>query len=250
MDGIDAEHEFDGRSRPEEDELLKITGFEDVYGLSTAVENPLQIQAFDPNEHSIDQIKGLFSGYVENGVTTVLIQVFEHRRVLTRGGVLSIILTNNTFHRMSDAGLSLDTKLLAILKGGTLKFGSFHMLRRVFDVNELFQKATDQDLQAFAQKPILFVADLAKFLTDADQVIRRKIGFILQSGVLGRHTAAELKRAAAQFGIVLTLDAQQKIALPPERAALKKILKFLDEDYFESALSKTKFISNSKRVMD
>jgi hypothetical protein len=249
MDGIDDEHEFDGRYRPDEGELLKISNFDDIDGMGQAVLNPLQVEQYDPNQHSLDQVKGLFSGYAEDGETTVLIQLFERRRMLARSG-LTLFFSNNTFQKMEQAGLSLDTKLLAILKGPTLKFQSFHFLRRVFDVDDLFQQASDQDLQTFVQLPAVAIADQQALLDQADSVVRRKIGFILQSGVLTNYSPAEIQAAAAEFGIHLPFDAEQHLVLPHDRASLKKVLRFLDEDYFESPISKTKFVSNSKRVAD
>jgi hypothetical protein len=38
--------------------------------------------------------------------------------------------------------------------------------------------------------------------------------------------------------------------LPTNRTELLRLLRFLDEDYYESALSQTRFLSNSKRVAD
>lgn len=249
MDGIDDEHEFDGRYRPEEGELLKISNFDDIEGMGQAVLNPLQVDQYDANQHSLNDVKALFSGYSENGVTTILIQYFERRRMLARSG-LTLFFSNNTFQKMEQSGLTLDNKLLAILKGATLKFQSFHFLRRVFEVDDLLQQATDQDLQSFAQLPTVAIADQQALVDQADSIVRRKIGFILQSGVLTNYSPVEIQAAAAQFGIILSVDANQRLVLPHERASLKKILRFLDEDYFESPISKTKFVSNSKRVAD
>lgn len=249
MDGIDDEHEFDGRYRPEEGELLKISNFDDIEGMGQAVLSPLQVDQYDANQHSLNDVKALFSGYSENGVTTILIQYFERRRMLARSG-LTLFFSNNTFQKMEQSGLTLDNKLLAILKGTTLKFQSFHFLRRVFEVDDLLQQATDQDLQSFAQLPTVAIADQQALVDQADSIVRRKIGFILQSGVLTNYSPVEIQAAAAQFGIILSVDANQRLMLPHERASLKKILRFLDEDYFESPISKTKFVSNSKRVAD
>jgi len=41
-----------------------------------------------------------------------------------------------------------------------------------------------------------------------------------------------------------------KIILPTNPTQLRRLLRFLDEDYYESALSQTRFLSNSKRVAD
>jgi hypothetical protein len=249
MDGITEEHEFDGRYNPELGELLKISDFDDVDGMVNAINGPLTIPTYDPEEHPFTCIRGLFSGYVENEVPTVLIQLFEQRRILARKG-LTVFYSNNTFLKMEQSGLTVDTKLLAILKGNVLKFQSFHFLRRVFDLDDLFHEATDPDVQKFTQHASIAVANPAAFVQQADMVIRKKIAFIQQSQVLEKYTGPELQAAAAQFGITVQLDGDNRLVIPGQRAQIKELLRFLDEDYFESVISKKRYVSNSKRVAD
>ena len=41
-----------------------------------------------------------------------------------------------------------------------------------------------------------------------------------------------------------------KIVLPESPSELRKLLRFLDEDYYESPLTQTQYVSNSKRIAD
>ncbi len=59
----------------------------------------------------------------------------------------------------------------------------------------------------------------------------------------------ELKAKAEAFGISLTIalhNGSDSIIIPTQRSELKRLLKFLDEDYYESSLTGRKFVSNSK----
>ena len=55
--------------------------------------------------------------------------------------------------------------------------------------------------------------------------------------------------AAAQLSVTaVSRHFNNRIVLPADKVELRKLLKFLDEDYYESPLSKTRFVSSSKRV--
>jgi hypothetical protein len=248
MNGIDEVVPFDGRYSPEHGELLAIENFEDVDGLSEAVANPLGVDQFDPAAHSLDSVKALFASHSVGGVHRILIQCFESRRLIATKG-LAIFFTGNTFQKMSDAGLTLDTKLLAVLEGSTLKFQSFHFLRRVFELSDYFNEATNEDMTAFAGHEKLHVADVAQFLGSANQLIRKKIALIKQSGVLDQFTTEAIVAGAQAFNLPIQTH-EGKIVLPTNRTELRRLLRFLDEDYYESTLSQTRFLSNSKRVAD
>lgn len=249
MAGIAELIEFDGRYRPEEGELLVINGFEDVDGLAGAVANPMSVDQFDPNVHSLEMVKALFTGHTQDGVQRILIQLFERRRLFATKS-LAIFYTGNTFHRLNDAGLTLDTKLLAVLEGNQLKFQSFHFLARVFDVSEYFNEATAEEVNTFASHPALEVDDAAGFTAAANSMVRKKIALILQSGVLDKFTPAQIIAAAQTFKVNVETTDDGRIKLPQGGAELRRLLRFLDEDYYESPLTQTRFVSNSKRVAD
>jgi Domain of unknown function (DUF4868) len=240
---------FDGRYIPDQGELLVIEDFVDVDGLQDAVANPLNYEPFDPALHSFDAVKALFTGIAANGTNRVLVQCFERRRLIANRG-LAMFFSGDTFRKMSDAGLTLDTRLLALLEGTALKFQSFHFLRRVFDVSEHYKEATNEEVSAFATHAKLSVDNVASFADSAGQLVRKKIGLILQSGVLDNFTTEQIVASAQSFNVAITTGPDGRIVLPTNKTELRRLLRFLDEDYYESALSQTRYVSNSKRVAD
>ncbi len=240
---------FDGRYSPDEGELLVIEDFVDVDGLGDAAANPLTVDAFDPALHSLDSVKALFTSVEGANGRKVLVQFFERRRLIANRGV-AIFFSGDTFRRMSDAGLTLDTRLLAVLEGGALKFQSFHFLRRVFELSDQYREATNDEVTAFTTHERLAVDDAASFLAAAGPLVRKKIALIRQSGVLNNFTTEQIAAAAQTFGLVVEMTADNKIKLPANKTDLRRLLRFLDEDYYESALSQTRYVSNSKRVAD
>ena len=240
---------FDGRYKPDQGELLVIEDFVDVDGLQDAVANPLNYEPFDPALHTFDAVKALFTGATADGATRVLVQCFERRRLIANRG-LAMFFSGDTFRKMSDAGLTLDTRLLAVLEGTALKFQSFHFLRRVFDVSEHYKEATSEEVSAFATHAKLSVENVDTFAGSAGQLVRKKIGLILQSGVLDNFTTEQLVASAQSFNVAIATGPDGRIVLPTNKTELRRLLRFLDEDYYESALSQTRYISNSKRIAD
>lgn len=240
--------DFDGRYRPDEGELLVIKNFVDPDALRDIVKNPIGVEQFDPKTHSLETVKAIFAGCPEVN-DQVLIQLFEQRRLLSTKNV-AIFFTGNTFELMNNSGLSLDNRLLAILDGSDLKFQSFHFLRRVFEVDDYFKEATAAEVKTFATHPVLSTSNIVAFEAAASSTVRRKIALILQSGILDRHPVAHIAATAKQFKVDIKISEDGKILLPENAAELRRLLRFLDEDYYESPLTQTQYVSNSKRVAD
>jgi hypothetical protein len=84
----------------------------------------------------------------------------------------------------------------------------------------------------------------------ADSWIRRKITLVSQSKILDIVETKTIKDAAAQCNISVStkvVDDREIIVLPTTKAELKKLLRFLDEDYFHSSLQNLAHMTNSKR---
>jgi len=252
-DSIENEIKFDGKYKPDPGEVLIIDHYNDVDNLGQAIRNPLGIEEIDPSNKAFQSIKALFTGYVDDtdNNIVVLIQNFDKRKIISTDG-LSIFHSANIYKKIDGIGVTLDTKLSAILKGKTLKFHSFHTLRQIFDVSNYYREATDQDIGDFASQSTIKVDNLPELIRISDSWIRKKISLIQQSRILETVPMSRIKAIAGQFGIPLrtaTEQGNELIMLPTKKADLKTILRFLDEDYFTSSISKTHYLTNSKRII-
>lgn len=252
LQGIEEEIKFDGMYRPEESELLYINNFDDVDGIKSAILRPQSCQELSLKNGSLESIKAIFSGYIKNGTIRVLIQGFDRRRIINANN-FSLIHTENVFSKFDGGGLTLDNKLTAIIEDDTLKFASYHYLRQIFDMSAYCKEATDQDLRVFVQNQALQFADAQQFMDMADPWVRRKVVLIQQSGILDNCPAGKIAAAAKYCDLLLQFAGaagQEKIVIPADRQEVKQILRFLDEDYYQSPQCTTKYMSKAKRVMD
>lgn len=240
---------FDGKYKPDDGECLFIDGYDDIDNLHWAIANPLSLPEISPVTSEFEEIKALFVGRADGDNRVALIQAFDRRKILSTKG-LSLFYATNVFRKVEGVGLTLGTGLSAILDNGKLSFFSFHAARQIFDLTQYFMEATDDDLKEFAANGAIKVADPAAFIAASDTWVRRKVALVMQSGILDKIDLIATKQTATVFGIDFqTATDGEKVALvlPGSKADLKKLLRFLDEDYFQSVLSSTPHLSNSKR---
>lgn len=248
-----AEIEFDGRYKPDVDELLFISQFDDVYGVRRAVQNPTGIPIINPTPEVFGKITALFVGRARAGVTSVLLQNFDKRKVMSTDG-FSLFHSRNVFKKIDGIGLTVDWKLSAILDNQKLSFLSFHNTRQIFDLTEHYREATNEDIQTFSKIPGVHVADINQLISLSDGWIRRKFAMVQQSGVLEKVTSAQMVIAAREFRIPLNYQAngagEPVLHLPLNKKELKDLLRFLDEDFYKSSLLNTHYVTNSKREIN
>ena len=253
FDDAEQEIEFDGKYKPDFGEVLHINNFDDIDDLKAAIENPLGVDEAEPSEEFFNQIKALFTGYSNPaGHIKILLQNFDRRKIISTNG-LSIFHSANVYKKIEGIGLTVDYKLAATLEEGHLKFFSFHAARQIFDLSQYYKVATDDDVKDFAALNNIKAVSTDNLLELSDSWVRRKISLIQQSGILQNVPINEMKAVAIEFNIPLnttTVGVIEVILLPDNKSDLKKLLRFLDEDYYKSPLSKTNFITNSKRVAD
>ena len=242
---------FDGKYKPDPNEVLVISDYDDIDGLDAAIRSPLSVMEIEPSEAIFSEIRALFTGYVVDNEVTVLIQYFDKRKIISTNG-LSIFHSANVYKKIEGIGVTIDSRLSAVLKGRSLKFFSFHLLRQIFDLSGYYKEATDSDISEFASLPALRVENLQELIEISDSWVRRKLSLIQQSQILDNVPINEIKAAAVDFNIplrTLVENGLELIKIPTDnKAELKTILRFLDEDYYKSPLSKTQYLTNSKRM--
>lgn len=253
FDEATEEFEFDGKYKPDAGEVLYINNYDDIDGLEEAIRNPLGVEPVDPTEDFFLDIKALFTGYeTEEGSIKILLQNFDRRKIISTNG-LSIFHAGNVYKKIEGIGITVDHKLTATLEAGKLKFYSFHSARQMFDLSEYYKEATDTDVVKFLQVDVIQSMDSDEFIALADSWVRRKISLVQQSGILQNVPLHEMQAVAIDFNIPFSTieeNGVEVIQVPGNKSDLKKLLRFLDEDYYKSPLSKTHFVTNSKRAVE
>lgn len=233
--------------RPDEGEIFAIQQFPLPERILTAIEDPRSCDDLKLNEHRPD-IRGIFTGTL-SPVPQAIFQVFQKNQYLTARG-FTLIAAPDAFRRLEDDGITITESVHAVYDAGDLIFPSYYDTRRIFDLQNYYRLATDSDLKTFSALPAVHFRDSASLDQNADQWVRRKIAIILDSGVLAQSSPSDISSAASEFGVQISVAREgdsDTLVFPDDKKALKNVLKFLDEDYYQGPLTRTRFISNSKR---
>ncbi len=232
--------------------MLVIDEFDDLDDLSLAVASPLNFPIADPVTLPFDSIRALFFGKTEaDNSVSVYLQAFDRRRVISDSG-FSIFHAQGVYKKIEGTGLTLDNRIAAKLNRAKLKFFSFFHVRQIFDMSSYYQEATDADIQSFVELKQVAAPEMEKLIAASDSWVRRKLWLVRESGILERVPLNDIKTIALEFNIHIDyeqVDGEDKIKIPEEKKALKTLLRFLDEDFYKSPLSKTNFVTNSKRAV-
>lgn len=252
VSSYDEEFKFDGKYKPDEREVLYIDNYDDIDKLSEAISRPLSVHEISSDEASLQSVKAIFSGLEkDDGTIDVYLQNFDKRRIISSAG-FSLFHSDNVFKQITGVGLTLDTKLAAILNSEKLIFHSFFAVRQIFDLSAYYREATDADIDEFLDAGILYSENKGKIKNISDGWVRRKVALVQQSQTLDNKSVNELKAVALEFGITLiseTIGGVERIVLPDNKTDLKEMLRFLDEDYYKSPLSEQNYVANSKRLV-
>ena len=243
FEGMDEEIPFDGRWKPDANELLTVVVTDEAEIFSNTLNmNPVAVETVDLANFGNAGIKALFTGNVAGG--RILVQRFTAGQMLSTK--FSLLRQGNSFRRLIDPAFTLATSLTFVIEGGLIKFKSFSNLRSILDVQEIYREATGPEMEQFAGHDRLAVANVERFLELADQPTRKLISAVLQSRVLDDFTGEQIRDAAAQTQLEVTLQ-DGRIVLPANRSGLKELLRFLDESRYLGPLSGQTFIANSRR---
>ena len=242
--------EFDGRYKPEQDEILHISNFQLADEIKDAVRNPIGVAAYEKTNGEYPPIKAVFVGEkVGDGDTekfSVAFQRFRKQQYISTSN-FNLFWSNNTFRHEKSYGISISDSIDCFYDPNEeLQFTSFYYARQVFDLSGYYRSATTQEVTSFTSTESLSFENASDFEAMANSSIRRKIAAINDSDVLKKYQAIDIKRLAQKVGIAITVKNKQ-IVIPNDKEQIKVILGFLDEEAYRGPFSQITYLANSKR---
>lgn len=242
--------EFDGRYKPEQDEILHISNFQLKDDIKDAVRNPIGVTAYEKTNGEYQAIKAVFVGEkVDEGDTekfSVAFQRFRKEQYISTSN-FNLFWSNNTFRHEKSYGISISDSIDCFYAPDEgLQFTSFYYARQVFDLSGYYRSATTQEVTSFTSNESLCFENAQDFENLANSSIRRKIAAINDSEVLKKYQAIDIKRLAQKAGISITVKNKQ-IVIPNDKEQIKVILGFLDEEAYRGPFSQITYLANSKR---
>lgn len=248
LEGINDELPFTGDWKPDEDELLVAAGLpEPPILLAAADQNAISLPPLDAANFQNEGVRALFTALGSGPNRRLLLQNFGPQQILSTK--FALLFDGNVFRRVTEPSFALGNALVAIITStGDVKFKSFQMLRRVFDMSGVFRQATDAELGTFCAHPNLAVGNVGAFTADADERIRKDVHTITKLDVLGQNTVPHIQAQAAAINFPISI-ANGRIQVPQDRRGTKALLSFLLDKVYRGSLDQRLFITNSHRPL-
>lgn len=240
---------FDGSYKPDEDESLKIESFDLSDDIQEAINNPLGVDklvANDGNELNIRAIFLTLSDDREN--ERILFQRIQKRQLLL-GGRITLFWSDDTFISTQQPGVVITDSIDAYYENGTLYFKSYYWANQIFNLSKYYRQATDDDIRNFCQNNCFYVDDLDSLVSASNNWTRKKIAYILDTGVLEKNTTDYILQEANNLGLRFKTNEENKIVFPADLKDQKKLLSYLADEIYKGRLSDDVYLTNSKRTL-
>ncbi|WP_201729563.1 hypothetical protein [Acidocella sp. C78] len=249
FDGINTEIDFTGDWKPDADEILITRGLSEAQALfAEASQNAIALTPLDVNNFQNESIKALFTMIGSGPNRRLLLQSFGPQQILS--SKLSFLHDGNVFRKLTEPAFTLGTQLLATVDtAGDVRFKSFSLLRRVFDLGSFYRQATDLELSTFCGHSSLAIADVAAFIAGADEGIRKAVHTVVKVDVLGNHPVTDIEHKAAAIGLSLNINGG-RIEVPLDRKGAKAFFSFLLNKVYRGPINNQLFITNSNRPLN
>lgn len=235
-------------------EVLTIPDFPLSEQFQEDVRDPGNCEDMDIEELDGRHVKAIVGASAENGgdVEIAVFKELSGARILDRSP-WNFFLDGNSLTRIDRPGVAIPDKVHAIYRDGGLYFFSYETARRFVDLTGLYREAVEADIDKFMDEGPVVFSGSGNLHDVLDSWSRRRISLILASRVWDRVEVREIRDRAAQFEVTVELKSvggAESIVLPDNRAALKELLKVLNQDFFYTILDNTPMYAGIKVPVD
>ena len=240
---------FDGSYKPDEDESLKIENFDLSDEIQEAINKPLGVDKLVANDGNELNIRAIFLTLSDDSENEKIVFQRTQKRQLLLGGRITLFWSNDTFISTQKPGVVITDSIDAYYENGTLYFTSYYWANQIFNLNKYYRQATDDDIRDFCQNNCFYVADLDSLVSASNNWTRKKIAYILDTGVLEKNTTDYILQEANNLGLQFETNEENKIVFPADLKSQKELLSYLADEIYKGRLSDDVYLTNSKRSL-
>ena len=208
------------------------------------------IEEISDNHGIHDTIQGTMA-YTKNRSKQeiILFQDFASSNVIYPGRFLR--LDGNEYRLTEHPGFLLDLQLSAVFLSDnqTLLFRDFRAVNSFLPLDEFYRKTSAQEIRELLNHESLIADDVDTWAKSANQWFRNRFTLLGKSGILDRFSVQELKARAHEYGITLETK-DERIVFPSDKSSAKKLLRFLNEDYFKGAITGMLYQTRLKKPLN
>lgn len=132
---------------------------------------------------------------------------------------------------------------------GNLYFKSYYWANQIFNLNKYYREATSDDIKDFCSNEWFSIDDIDSVAESCNNWTRRKIAYILDSGVLENNSVDEIIKSAKKLNLKIDINEENKIIFPDDKDSQKELLSYLAEEIYRGNLTDGVYLTNSKRPL-
>ena len=213
-------------------------------------EDIITMERFHINESIDGSIKAIVALAQDNErKELMLFQHFNPSQAIRRGRML--IFQNDTYTTGNNSILTISDKLTAVYLPDDKKllFYSFHNVKKILPLLDVYYTASNQDIHDILSHELLYCTDQEIVVENANQYMRRRFAILKESRVLDNFSVKHIQQRANEHELSIGLH-DDKIIFPTNKEDAKSLLKFLNEEIFQGALTNNLYETNSKKEVN
>ena len=241
--------EFDGSYKPENDESLVIKNFDLPNEITEAINNPLGVTQVSVNSDNELDLKAIFvpiSDY--DDCEKIIFQRLPNRQIL-KSHNFTLFFNKHTFSCENKPGIVITDCIDAYYEYGNLYFKSYYWANQIFNLNKYYREATTDDIKKFCSNECFSIDDIDSVAESCNNWTRRKIAYILDSGVLENNSVDEIIKSAKKLNLKIDINEENKIIFPDDKDSQKELLSYLPDEIYRRNLTDGVYLTNSKRPL-
>jgi hypothetical protein len=241
---------FNEEYRLADNEIFEITKFALPPDLLNAVRFPHEYSEFDAGAKGIADLKAIAAVHTDGGRLTAIFKTIGKTKKLEPSRSLMLLCADKKYARQNEPGIILDDRIAAVYKDGTLLFRSPSSVKQFASLKAYMKEANDLEITAFLEAR--FEADTDKVLANADTWMRKRFTAIMESKLFDERSAVDIYETAKSFSAEIPMELSRdrnKLKLPGEKQDIRKILKFLNEEYYKGVLTGKDYQTPTKRPL-
>jgi hypothetical protein len=212
------------------------------------VADPNHCEDISPRHLNDRNVKALVGAEArdDGSVRIALFKELSGARIIDQSP-LNFFLRRNTLTRADHPGLAVPERVHAVYEDGDLYFHSYDTAKKFVDLAGIYSEAAHEDVETFLNTaPVVFEGEESFYdLTDAWS--RRRISMILANPVWDRISVQEIGEKAEVLPFTVeTRNGGESLLLPSNKAQLRELIRFINQDNFRSILTDELHYAGSK----
>jgi hypothetical protein len=233
-------------------EVLVARDFTLPENFAECVADPNHCDDMDPEDLNGRHVKALVGAIADDDglVRRAIFKELSGARIIDQSP-RNFFLRRSTLTRIDRPGLSVPEPVHAVYEGDDLYFHSYDTAKKFLDLAGIYSEAAREDVETFLRTaPVAFEGE-GNLYDLTDSWSRRRISMIVADPVWERMSLREIcNRAEALPFDVATRNSGTVLLLPNDRANLKEVIRFINQDIFRSILTDELHYAGSKVRLD